>query len=156
VVTTLRLYSVYGPWEEPTRLIPRLIVEGRRGKWPPLAAPATARDFVYVDDAVEAFLLAAKPAEGKFGAVYNVGTGCQTTLAEAAHAAGKMFDLQAEPQWGDMADRIWDTTCWVADNRLIQEELGWRPQTEFRDGLRKTREWYESSPAVQGVYEAAR
>lgn len=154
-VTTLRLYSVYGPWEEPARLIPRLIVEGRRGKWPPLADPSTARDFVYVDDAVEAFLLAAKAKPEKLGAVYNVGTGRQTTLAEAAQAARELFDLRAEPCWGGMPDRIWDTACWVADNRLIHEDLGWRPKTEFRDGFRKMLEWYESSPGVRGVYEGA-
>lgn len=155
VVTTLRLYSVYGPWEEPTRLIPRLIAEGRRGKWPVLANPATARDFVYVDDALEAFLLAAKAKPERFGAVYNVGTGRQTTLAEAAQAARELFDLPAEPRWGEMPDRIWDTACWVADNRLIQEDLGWWPQTEFREGLRKTLAWYESNAAVRDVYEAA-
>jgi nucleoside-diphosphate-sugar epimerase len=154
-VTTLRLYSVYGPWEEPTRLIPRLIVEGRRGKWPPLADPSTARDFVYVDDAVEAFLLAAKHKPQNFGAVYNVGTGLQTTLAEAAQAARELFNQPAEPSWGGMPDRIWDTACWVADNRLIQTDLGWRPQTEFRDGLRKTLAWYQSSLAVRDVYEGA-
>jgi nucleoside-diphosphate-sugar epimerase len=154
-VATLRLYSVYGPWEEPTRLIPRLIVEGRRGKRPPLADPATARDFVYVDDAVGAFLLAAKAEPKEVGAVYNVGTGRQTTLAEAAGVVGEVFGLEGEPVWGGMPDRTWDTTCWVADNRLIREVLGWGPRTEFREGLRKTLEWYESSPEVRDVYERA-
>jgi dolichol-phosphate mannosyltransferase len=131
-----------------------LIVEGRRGGWPPLADPSTARDFVYVDDAVEAFLLAARATEGKVGAVYNVGTARQTTLAEAAQAARELFGL-ADPSWRGMPDRIWDTACWVADNRLIQEALGWRPRTEFGDGLRKTVAWYEADGEVRGVYEAA-
>src|SRR5262245_25576497 len=56
-VTTLRLYSVYGPYEEPTRLIPSLIVHGLRGALPPLVAPDVARDFVYAEDVVDAFLL---------------------------------------------------------------------------------------------------
>src|SRR5262249_5612399 len=53
---TTRLYSIYGPWEEPTRLIPTLIIRGLKGNLPPLVSPRTARDFVYVDDAVEALL----------------------------------------------------------------------------------------------------
>ena len=58
----VRLYSIYGPYEEPTRLIPTLIAHGLRGTLPPLVSPATARDFVYVDDAVDALIcLAQKP-----------------------------------------------------------------------------------------------
>jgi nucleoside-diphosphate-sugar epimerase len=56
---TLRLYSVYGPWEEPRRLMPTLVRSAMTGAWPPLAAPATARDFVWVDDACQAFVSAA-------------------------------------------------------------------------------------------------
>jgi len=58
-VVTLRFYSVYGPWEGPARLLPALIVRGLAGEWPPLVHPSIARDFVYVDDAVEACLAAA-------------------------------------------------------------------------------------------------
>src|SRR5207248_1453496 len=59
-LTTLRLYSVYGPYEEPSRLMPTLIVRGLRREWPPLVKPETARDYVHVDDAVAAYLLAAQ------------------------------------------------------------------------------------------------
>src|SRR6185436_2537188 len=52
---TLRLYSIYGPYEEPTRLIPTLILHGTEGALPALAAPDTARDYVHVDDASEAY-----------------------------------------------------------------------------------------------------
>ena len=51
---TVRLYSVYGMWEEPTRLLPRLVMAAQAGRLPPLTSPATARDFVWVDDAVDA------------------------------------------------------------------------------------------------------
>ena len=55
---TLRLYSVYGPWEEPRRLIPTLVGRALERELPVLADPATARDFVYVDDAGDALLAA--------------------------------------------------------------------------------------------------
>ena len=71
---TLRLYSVYGPWEEPTRLIPTLIRRGLQGELPPLVDPDISHDFVYVDDVVDAYLLAAKNATMEPGAVFNVGT----------------------------------------------------------------------------------
>jgi nucleoside-diphosphate-sugar epimerase len=61
-IATLRLYSVYGPWEDPGRLMPTMVVQGLAGKLPPLVDPRVARDYVYVDDVSEAFVrAAAKP-----------------------------------------------------------------------------------------------
>lgn len=155
-ITTLRLYSVYGPWEEPTRLIPQLIVEGRRGRRPPLADPSTARDFVYVNDAVEAFLLASRKSGPGAAAVYNVGTGQQTTLSDAVGTADELFGIKSEPVWASMPDRSWDTVAWVADSRLIRKELGWEPRVGFAEGLRKTLGWYESELTVHEIYEAVK
>jgi nucleoside-diphosphate-sugar epimerase len=86
-VVTLRLYSVYGPWEDPGRLIPTLIVRGLAQEWPPLVDPTSAHDFVYVDDVVDAFLIAA--ASARSGSVYNVGTGIQTTLRQVVEVASR-------------------------------------------------------------------
>ena len=52
----MRLYSIYGPWEEPDRLIPKLVECGFVNTYPPLVNPDTTRDFVYIDDCVEATL----------------------------------------------------------------------------------------------------
>lgn len=136
-ITTLRLYSAYGAWEDPNRLMPTLLTHGRKGALPPLVAPETARDYVYVDDVTEAFLLAAG-AIGRHppGAVYNVGTGVQTTLREVVDVARRILAIPAEPQWGSMPRRPWDASCWVADNRRIREELGWAPRFTLEQGLR--------------------
>jgi len=55
----LRLYSVYGPLEDPSRLMPKIVQHGVRGELPPLVDPHIARDFVYSDDVVDAFVAAA-------------------------------------------------------------------------------------------------
>ena len=86
-IPTLRLYSVYGPYEDPNRLVPALIVHGLRGLLPPLTSPETARDFVYVDDVVDAFLLAAAAGGSDPGAIYNVGSGIQTSLRSLVELA---------------------------------------------------------------------
>ena len=141
-VPTLRLYSAYGPYEEPTRLIPTLIRFLMRGQWPPLVAPETARDFVYIDDVCEAFVLAAARADGEFDAVYNVGSGVQTTLAEVVEAARRLLPITGEPEWASMPGRQWDTRHWCADISKIERELHWRPRSDFTAGLRRSIEWF--------------
>ncbi|HBB68200.1 MAG: hypothetical protein A2X28_11330 [Elusimicrobia bacterium GWA2_56_46] len=151
-VVTLRLYSVYGPYEAPGRLIPALVLNGFKGALPPLAAPEVARDYVYVDDVCDAYLLAASRRETERGAVYNVGTGTQTTLREAVEIARKELRVRAEPEWGAMRNRSWDTSSWVADNRLIHTQLGWRPLFDFAAGFHKTAEWFSGHPDLLGFY----
>jgi len=151
---TLRLYSVYGPLEEPRRLVPAIVVHALRGALPPLADPSTARDYVYVEDAVEAFLAAAGPA-GAPGAVYNVGTGRQSTLAEMVAAARRALGVTAEPVWGSMPGRDWDTGVWVADPGRAARELGWRARVELEDGLLRTSRWLQERPRLRALYEEA-
>jgi dolichol-phosphate mannosyltransferase len=146
-LVTLRLYSVYGPFEEPTRLIPTLIRHGLRGELPPLVNPEICRDFVHVDDVCEAFILAARGAREP-GTVYNVGSGVQVRLREVVDLARRLLNVTEEPRWGSMQDRRWDTTIWVADARRIRRELGWQPRHTLEDGLRLTVEWVRSHPIV--------
>jgi nucleoside-diphosphate-sugar epimerase len=139
-VTTLRLYSAYGPFEEPARLIPTLVRHALRGTLPPLVAPDTARDFVYVDDVCDAMLAAAASA-GPSGAVYNVSTGVQTRLRDVVELVRQKLRVTAEPEWGTMPARSWDTDAWTGSNALIAREIGWKPATSLSAGLDRTIEW---------------
>jgi UDP-glucose 4-epimerase len=155
-VVTLRLYSVYGPWEEPTRLIPALVLEGLEGRLPPLVSPEAAHDFIFVDDIVEAFMLAASQPEQEAGVVYNVGSGVQTTLGEAVDVARKILGVNVKPSWGSMPGRSWDTGTWVADSSRIRGALGWKPQLTFEDGFRKTADWFRENPDMAILYRSMR
>ena len=154
-IRTLRLYSVYGPWEGPTRLMPRLLVEGLHHRLPPLAGPSVARDFVYVDDACDAYVAAASDASSENDAIFNVGSGTQTDLAGVVALARSLLDISEEPVWGSMPNRSWDTTCWVADSRKIHHELGWAPKHSLEAGMAAQIAWLRSEPTVLAHYEAA-
>lgn len=149
---TLRLYSVYGPYEEPARLVPALLLRGLRGGLPPLVDPEVARDYVYVEDAVDAYLLAATAAGQEPGAVYNVGTGVQTSLRQMVDLARGLLGIHAEPRWGTMPNRHWDTSVWVADSRKIRESLGWRPERSLEEGLSRTVDWFRDHPLLADYY----
>jgi UDP-glucose 4-epimerase len=152
-IVTLRLYSVYGPYEEPGRFVPALAVDGLQGRLPPLVSPRIARDFVYVDDVAEAFLLAAAGGAPKPGAVYNVGTGRQVTLGEAVAVARAALGIAAEPEWGSLEERPWDTEVWVSDPRTIRAELGWSARRSFAEGFGELVEWFRGRPQLLDFYE---
>ena len=154
-VPTLRLYSVFGPWEEPNRLVPTLIVRGLEGTLPPLVDPDVARDYVFTDDVCEAYVRVATTPGQERGAVYNVGSGGQTTLREIVEAARRVMGIAAEPVWGSMPNRRWDTSVWVSDPRAIRAALGWQATTGVEEGLRRTVAWMEAHPERRAWYASA-
>jgi dolichol-phosphate mannosyltransferase len=149
---TLRLYSVYGPWEEPGRLMPALLHRALAGGWPPLAAPSTARDFVWVGDACQAFVRAATCELADPGAVFNIATGSQTTLRQLVGLARELFAVAAEPTWETMAPRIWDTSTWVGDPTAAATGLGWRASTPLAEGLETFAGWLRSGSSHSDRY----
>jgi nucleoside-diphosphate-sugar epimerase len=143
-VSTLRLYSVYGPFEDPGRLFPALICHGLRGALPPLVSPTVARDYVHVDDVCEAYVRVA--SSGARGEVYNVGTGRQTSMADLVELARSIMGIAEQPKWGSMPDRAWDSNVWMGDVRKLEAALGWRPALALRDGRAKTIDWFRTTP----------
>jgi polyisoprenyl-phosphate glycosyltransferase len=143
----LRLYSIYGPLEDSSRLIPTVVREGLEGKYPQFVNPEISRDFVYVEDACEAFVDAAvnlKPSD--YGESFNIGSGQKTTIREVAKTAGEVFKLPGKPAFESLPDRKWDVTNWFANPKKAKSHLGWETKVSFKDGLQKTKEWVESLP----------
>jgi nucleoside-diphosphate-sugar epimerase len=149
---TLRLYSIYGPWEEPGRLMPTLVVKGLEGGLPPLVSPDTARDFVTTNDLMRAFLLAAERTDLPRGSVLNIGSGVQTTLRDVVAVARKELGVEQEPDWGSEPARSWDTTAWVSDPRRALELLGWRAEDDLRAGFRRLVDWIRDHPELWQRY----
>jgi polyisoprenyl-phosphate glycosyltransferase len=145
----LRLYSLYGPYEDFSRLIPTLLGTAREGRFPPLVNPSISRDFVYVADAVQAFeAVLSRAPELRPGEVFNVGTGVKTTLADLTALVRDLFQVEAEPEWGTMPERSWDHPAWYADPSKAAADLDWRAVTSLRDGLAATARWFEQNPAL--------
>lgn len=142
---TLRLYSAYGPWEDERRLVPTLVEHALRGTLPSLAGRHVARDFVFVDDVVDAYLAVGTAEAVEPGAIFNVGSGVQTSLGELVEVARALFGVAEEPTWGSMPNRAWDTTVWRSDPALAAQTLGWRATTTLEDGLRATADWLRTA-----------
>ena len=154
-IRVLRLYSVYGPWEEPSRLMPRLLTQALSQTWPPLASPDTARDYVYADDVVEAYIATATVPDQELGAVYNIGTGIQTSLKKVVDVVRRQLSVDPEPQWGTMANRSWDTAVWVAQPAAALKEIGWSAHHDLSSGLGHFTQWLRDWPDILERYQGA-
>ena len=139
-VVTFRLFSVYGPWEEPTRLLPTLLRRARAGQPLEMTSPDTARDFVYVDDVVDA-LVDVDRVPAVSGEVFNLGTGVESTLRDVVAAVQAAVGGGSEVKWGAMPARHWDTDRWQADAGKARTALGWSARTTLAEGVARMAAW---------------
>lgn len=138
----LRLYAVYGPLEDTSRLIPNLVRKALARELPPFVDSRTSRDFVHVDDVCAAFIMAAaKMNPSLYGESFNIGTGVKTTIAELAATTKRVFGVSQEPHFGTMKGRSWDLADWYSNPRKAAEALGWKPIISLEEGLRSTADW---------------
>lgn len=137
-VVHLRFYSVYGPWEEPDRLIPVLIRKAKLGDLPDFVDPDISRDFIYIDDLVDACItVAAKLKKTQYGEAYNVATGKKTTIGKLAFLAKKLFKIKKQPRFGTMPKRRWDVKNWWGNPKKIEKTFGWKAKISLEEGLLK-------------------
>jgi dolichol-phosphate mannosyltransferase len=140
----LRLYSVYGPLEDTSRLIPNLLRQALVGKLPPFVDSRTSRDFIHVDDVSSAFIMAAaKMHPGLYGENFNIGSGTKTTIAELAEITRHEFKIADQPEFGTMEGRAWDLAEWYSNPSKANEQLGWKANIGLAEGLRSTADWVE-------------
>jgi nucleoside-diphosphate-sugar epimerase len=146
-VITLRLFSVYGPYEEPGRLVPTVIKKAIAGVDIELAHPDIARDYIHVDDVAGAFLSAADHPE-LGGNIINVGTGIQSSLKDIHETVVSVTGSQSKPVWGAYEQRAFDTNVWVADPAKMKSLLNITAPLPLREGIAKTVEWFKLHAAA--------
>lgn len=138
----LRLYAVYGPYEDTSRLIPTLLRKAAAGALPPFVDARTSRDFVHVDDVCAAFVKAATAMRPEiYGESFNIGTGTKTTIADLAQLSRRLFGIKEEAKFGTMEGRAWDLPDWYADPRKAKALLGWNAEIKLEDGLGTMASW---------------
>ena len=142
----LRLYSVYGPWEERDRLIPTLVSNCMKGKYPNFVNKDISRDFVYIDDCTRAFVKAALTiCKTNPGLSINIASGKKTTLEDVARTAQKVFNIADEPSFGSMTNRNWDLADWYGDPALARELMGWQTRISLDEGLGLCAQWEKAA-----------
>ena len=137
----------YGPWQFPEKLIPVVTLKAAAGEEIPLYGDGlNVRDWLYVDDHVDALLLAA--CRGRSGRSYCVGGHGERTNREVVEAICAELDTAQNDHLphADLIRRVSDRPGhdrrYAIDPTRISTELGWHPRHDFRSGLEQTVRWY--------------
>ncbi|MEO8667551.1 MAG: NAD(P)-dependent oxidoreductase [Bauldia sp.] len=137
-IVTLRLFSTYGPFDHPKRLVPRAIAGALAGTDLPLASPDIARDWVYIDDVVALYLEAAMRAGELAADLLDAGSGILGSIGDVVEAILRLTGSKAVPRWGTFHPPEHDRFPWVADTTHAFSRLQWRPVVSLEDGLSRT------------------
>jgi UDP-glucose 4-epimerase len=142
----LRYFNIFGPRQDPSSpysgVLAKFITQMLRGEQPTIYGDGEqSRDFTYIDNAVEANLLACHaPASEAAGKVFNVATGTRVTLNQTFQLLRGMTSYTGQPNYGP--ERGGDIKHSLADISLAEKHLGYKPKVNFEEGLRRTVDWY--------------
>jgi len=147
---SLRYFNVFGPRQDPTSqysaVIPRFIHAALSGTSPVIYGDGEqSRDFAYVQNAVEASLLACT-APSVAGETINVGCGQRVTLNELVRMIGRLVGREVKPVYE--APRAGDVLHSLAGIEKAGRLLGYQPSVVLEEGLRRTIEWLRSDGAA--------
>jgi nucleoside-diphosphate-sugar epimerase len=156
----LRYFNVFGPGQDPASeyaaVVPRFATAVLEGRQPTVNGSGDiSRDFVYVDNVVQANLLAARPTSPS-GLTCNIASGTRSSLLELLGAINNAAGRRVEPIFGPA--RNGDIPHSYADISVARQTLGYEVSVPFREGIRRTIAWYRgagSGPAWIGNHAPA-
>ena len=144
----LRYFNVFGPYQDPTSHYSGVLAIFCRkmlaGEQPTIYGDGEqSRDFTYIDNVVHANLLAAAaPAAKVAGQMMNLATGARITLNQVFSLLAELTGYRGKPAYAEA--RSGDIRDSLADISLARQLLGYEPSVDFREGLRRTVEWYRT------------
>ena len=152
---SLRYFNIFGPRQDPSSpysgVLAKFITQMLDGEQPTICGDGSqSRDFTYIQNAVDANLLAIKAqAPQAAGRVFNVATGKRADLNQAFELLKKITGYSGDVKYAPA--RSGDVKHSLADLSRIEKHLGYRPKLDFEEGLRRTVEWYRERPARMGT-----
>jgi len=145
-IVMLRPFNAYGPGQSPDRVIPEIIVRALRGEELKMTQGRQTREFNFVEDIAEGFVLAAT-AQGGEGDVFNLGCGEELSMREVAQTVLDLMGNPIEPKFGALPERPTEIHRMFSDSTKARERFGWTPRHTLREGLEKTIAWYREQLA---------
>jgi nucleoside-diphosphate-sugar epimerase len=144
-VVTLRLFSPFGPWDDPKRLVPYVMKSLLRNETPRLSTPSSVRDYIFINDIVDAYLAVVQ--QPFYGDIFNIGSGVQHSLGDVVAAVKTALACGPEPAWGATQKQRPEPKVWVARIDKAREKFNWKPATPLQAGLEQTAAWMKEQLA---------
>jgi dTDP-glucose 4,6-dehydratase len=139
-VTITNCSNNYGPRQFPEKVIPLFLTNALDDRELPLyASTENRREWLHVDDHCSAIELVL--GRGREGETYNVGSGVERSIEEIADLVLELTD-KSESLKTIVPDRPGHDRRYLLDSSKLRQELGWKPEISFEDGLRATAKWY--------------
>jgi nucleoside-diphosphate-sugar epimerase len=138
-IFTIRLFSPYGYWDDPKRLIPYVIQSFLKQEAPRLSTPHSVRDYIFIEDILRLYQHIAQAPQLPTG-IYNAGSGRQTSLGEVVDLIREIVGSTVAPAWGSVGVKRTEPAVWLADTDKTRQ-IGWQAAIDLREGLRRTIEW---------------
>jgi nucleoside-diphosphate-sugar epimerase len=144
---SLRYFNIFGLYQDPASeyaaVIPKFIIKMLEGKAPVIYGDGEqSRDFTYIDNAVEANLLACQSEKVGRGEVINIACGKRYTLNELIGELNAILGTNIDPVYTD--PQPGDVKHSLADISKAKELLGYEVKVDFKEGLKKTVEWFKN------------
>lgn len=141
-VLWFRLFSAYGPMDDPAHLIPMLVNTLLAGTSPSLTQCEQRWDYLYVSDAVDALIQAASSSAT---GIFNLGSGQSQPLRQVVELARDLVDSRLSIGFGDVPYRPDQVMHLEADVTRLQQATGWKPRVSLDEGLKATVAWYKEN-----------
>ena len=138
-----RCSNNYGPYQFPEKLIPLMIAKAMNSENLPVYGDGkNIRDWLYVEDHCSAICTVLE--KGRFGEVYNIGGNNEWYNIDIVKIILKILG-KSESLITYVKDRPGHDRRYAIDSSKIQNELGWKPEHDFENGILKTVEWYNAN-----------
>jgi nucleoside-diphosphate-sugar epimerase len=148
-ISIVRIFTAYGPWEAPPRLVP-YVMECCRNNMPPrLTSGRQQRDFIHVQDVVELLQVAAMHPAAR-GRILHAATGRLHSVREVVEHLVDLSGTQVRPQFGVLENRADEPEAWSASIEVTSALTGWRPRLGLKDGLKQAWDWYRAQTSWNG------
>jgi len=143
-IVTLRLFSPYGSYEGHSRLISSTIIACLRGENPRISSRSFVRDFVFIDDVLDAYLKVVDASDVS-GKIFNIGYGEQHSVGDVVDTVIRFTGNKVIPVIGSPQRWQSEPAMWQADISRAKKYFGWCPKYDLERGLTAAIRWFQEN-----------
>ncbi|MCX5699370.1 MAG: SDR family NAD(P)-dependent oxidoreductase [Candidatus Omnitrophica bacterium] len=148
-IVTLRLFSPYGYFDDGSRAISYIILSCLKTKTVNISSPDSVRDFIFIDDVVDAYEKALERSSKMSEGIFNIGSGKQRSIEKLAGKITRAVDNNIVVKYPKKSSARIEPKSWVADISKSHAGLKWKPRFNIDEGLSKTIDWFREN---KGLY----